>query len=200
MKWSTVVAWVGVFLTPVPLLAQEPCEGGVCVQPADLQQFVQLAQEAKCRETTLPTYTLDPVTVVVDEEGRYYGSGSQPQPYKLTMQWCNYTATAEGQVTIQVAKRVPKEYGFRFRPKAALGYLPVTAFEEQDAAKGLDIGLLLEPLFYRWVNLNGYVGVRSTGVGVGVDVTKNFDLYLGWAITWGTWQHNPHAAISFAFW
>jgi hypothetical protein len=186
-------------LSPVAR-AQEACDGGVCVEQEDLTKFVQLAEDAKCRETTPPTFQLDPITVMVDEDGRIYGSGSDPQPYKLTMTWCNYQVEGKGQVKIIAAKRIPKEYGFRFRPKAAMGYLPVTAFEEKNASMGIDIGVLLEPVYYHWGNLNGYVGVRSTGAGVGLDVTRNMGVYIGWAIAWKNWQQNVHLAVSFTLW
>jgi hypothetical protein len=186
-------------LAPV-VQAQEACDEGVCVDREDLEKFIQLAEDAKCRETTPPTFQLDPISVIVDKDGRIYGSGSDPQPYKLTMTWCNYQVEGRGQVQIIAAKRIPKEYGFRFRPKAAMGYLPLVALEEHTAASGVDIGILLEPVYYHWVNLNGYVGVRSAGAGVGLDVTRNMGVYLGWAITWGAWQQNVHAAVSFALW
>lgn len=191
---------LSVFLLASVVQAQEACEDGVCVEHKDLEQFVELAEQAKCREDTSPAFKLDPITVVVDEEGRVYGSGSDPQPYKLSMTWCNYQVEGEGQVAIVAAKRIPKEYGFRFRPKVAFGYLPVTAFQTEDASRGLDLGMLLEPVYYHWSNFNGYVGIRSAGAGVGLDLTRNLGLYLGWAITWGTWQQNPHVAVSFALW
>ena len=53
---------------------------------------------------------------------------------------------------------------------------------------------------------NWYVvpAVRFTAggasAGIGFDVTRNMGVYIGYAVTWGTWQSNPHAAISFALW
>jgi len=65
----------------------------------------------------------------------------------------------------------------------------------------IDGGVLLEPFFIRWANVNAYVGVRSVGGGVGIDLTKNFGVYLGYAVTWWpTWNSNPYLGISFALW
>jgi len=178
----------------------EPCTGGVCVAQDDMRAFVQLAREAKCRTDTPPQLKLDPITIVVDRDGRIYGSGADPKPYAAQLHWCNYDIEAKGQVGLIAAQREEPTSGFRFRPKAAVGYLPVTALVEKNGYTGIDVGVLVEPLFLSWFNVNVYVGVRSLGAGLGVDITRNMGLYLGYALTWGTWQHNPQAAVSFALW
>jgi hypothetical protein len=137
---------------------------------------------------------------VVDRDGRIYGSGSAPKPYTVKLKWCNYEVEAKGQVTLQAAQRVEPSYGFRFRPKAAIGHLPLVALDKKDGYAGLDAGVLVEPFFLSWSNLNAYIGFRAGGAGIGFDITKNMGLYLGYAVTWGSWQHNPHGAISFALW
>jgi len=190
---------LGLVLLASPAEAQT-CEGGSCVAKEDLQAFIQLAREAKCRADTAPTLKLDPITIVVDRDGRIYGSGSDPKPYVVHLDWCNYKIEAKGQVSLVAAQRVEPTSGFRFRPKATIGYLPLTALDKKDGYAGLDAGVLLEPFFLSWSNLNVYVGFRAVGAGVGFDLTRNMGLYGGYAITWGTWQHNPHAAISFALW
>jgi hypothetical protein len=63
----------------------------------------------------------------------------------------------------------------------------------------LDGGVLIEPFYIQWVNFNLYVGVRSTGIGVGVDITKNMGAYLGYSISWASWKSNPFLSIYFAF-
>jgi hypothetical protein len=165
-----------------------------------MRVFVQLLKDQKCRAETAPIFKLDPISIVTDKDGRVYGSGSGPQPYKLKMSWCNYEVEGKGQVDIAVAKREPETSGFRFRPKAAIGYLPVTAYKQSDGYAGLDAGVLIEPAYVSWFNFNAYVGFRSVGGGFGFDLTRNMGAYVGYAITWGTWQSNLHGAISFALW
>lgn len=180
--------------------AQMSCEGGTCVPKDDLKVFVQLARDQKCRAETAPRLTSDPITIVVDRDGRIFGSGSDPHPYRLTLDWCNYQVVATSQVKLVAAERVEPTWGFRFRLKAAIGYLPVEAWYEKDGGRGIDGGVLLEPFFLRWANLNAYVGVRSVGVGVGFDVTRNFGPYVGYSVAWGTWRSNLLTGVSFAFW
>jgi len=162
--------------------------------------FVQLLHEKKCLQTTEPDFVLDPITIMTDKNGRTYITGDDPRPYTLQMTWCGYDITGFGTVKAVAATMPEPTWGWRFRAKAALGYLPVEAFAEDDAAKGIDAGLLLEPFYVQWVNLNGYVGVRSVGAGLGFDLTRNFGAYAGYAFSWAGQRHNPHAAIYFSFW
>lgn len=180
-------------LTALPVQAVE-------VAPEDLKVFLTLARDHKCRAETTPKFKLDSLTIVVDKDGRVYGSGTNPRPFTVHLDWCNYQIDAQGQTTIVAAKREEPTSGFRFRPKASIGFLPATALDRKDGYAGLDAGVLLEPFFLSWASINAYVGFRSVGAGLGFDVTRNMGLHLGYAVTWGSWQHNPHAAVSFALW
>jgi hypothetical protein len=161
-----------------------------------MKVFVALLHEKQCLQTTPPVFALDPITITTDKDGRIFTSGT---PYKLRMTWCSYDVQGVGSVKAQAAILIPPEYGFRFRPKAYLGYLPLEALEDKKAGSGIDAGLLIDFLHWKWSNLNAAVGVRSGGLGVGVDITRNFGAYVGYAITWGSWRHNPNGGLWFAF-
>lgn len=173
---------------------------GVCVDKSDLHAFVQLAKDHKCRAETPPTLAVDPIVIVVDQDGRIYGSGSDPKPYKVQIKWCNYDVTATGQVRLNVAVREPPTWGFRFRPKASLGILGVEAFERDRVADAVDVGVLVEPFFYHSWNVNVAVGMRSFGAGIGFDITRNFGGYLGYAAAYSGLRSNPMAGLYFSFW
>lgn len=198
MKWLAALL---VLFVPSVAGAQAPCaSGATCVPSEDLKAFVELLKAEKCRAETPPKVTFDPITIVVDRSGRLYYSGSEPLPYKLHLDWCNYQLDALGGVNVQVAEHIDRGYGFRFRPKATLGLLAVELFKSSQFSDAVDGGILLEPAYFHWVNLNGYVGFRSVGVGLGFDITKNFGAYLGYSTTWGTWRSNPMASLYFSFW
>lgn len=180
--------------------AQQCPPGKVCVDREDMTVFVSALREKKCLIETQPTITADPIAIVIDKQGRVYGTGSDPHPFQLQMRWCNYNLTATGQTKILAAQRVEPEYGFRFRLKAALGLLGTELLAGEKVQNTVDGGALIEPFYYRFVNVNGYVGVRSVGAGIGFDLTKNFGLALGYALTWGGWRSNPFAGAYFAFW
>lgn len=213
---------------PAPVLSPEPaeapvaapalaesCPGGTCVAKEDLAKFIELLKERKCRAGTPPTFELDPVKVVVDRDGRVYYSGAQPHPYTVKMSWCNYEVKAEGKVDIVAAMLTPPIWGFRFRPKAYMGLLPGEAFyhfaentalelagestESLGVGDVFDAGVMVDFLYYDWVNLNAAAGFRSFGLGVGADLTSNFGAYLGYANTWGTWHHNMNVSLWFSF-
>src|SRR5438309_1281911 len=101
------------------------CNGDVCVPKADLEQMVLVLREKKCLQTTKPTFELDPIDIVVDKNNRVFYSGSAPNPYTLRMKWCGYEASAQGKVNLVAAIREPAVWGFRFRPKAYMGIIPI---------------------------------------------------------------------------
>jgi len=195
-------------LLPMPVVAQEagpvielPCpEGHTCVEDADMGLFTQLLKDHKCRAETAPTITADSVNIIVDRQGRVYGSGTGPKPYLIKMDWCNYEISAESTINLAVAQRVEPTWGFRLRIKATAGVLVVDAFNVDKLQEALDGGILVEPFFIQWANLNGFIGFRSFGLGLGFDVTLNATIYLGYAITWGTWRSNPFLSVGFALW
>lgn len=180
----------------------EDCSGGTCVPKADMDKFVEVLKEKKCLQTTKPSFDLDPITIVVDKDGRVFYSGAAPSPYTIRMKWCGYDAEAAGKVKLTAAMRQPSLWGFRFRPKAYIGVLPLEALSNPDASFGdvWDAGVMVDFLHYDWLNLNAAVGFRSFGGGLGADLTQNFGIYAGYADTWGTWHPNANVGLWFSFW
>jgi len=180
--------------------AQE-CANGTCVSSEDMAKFVTVLKEKKCLQTEKPTFTLDPINLIVDQQGRIFYSGANPSPYKLRMAWCTYSLEAEGKVNVLAAVEQPPTYGFRFRPKAYIGYLLAEPFRAGKVAKdGIDAGLMLDPLYLKDFNLNVHVGFRAVGVGLGVDIFRSFGVYAGYALTWDGFHSNPEASTWFSFW
>ena len=187
-------------LFPTSAQAAECAEGSTCVPPDDLKAFVAIAREKHCLQTEKPTFTLDPITIITDEKGQVFYTGADPNPYKLRMKWCGYEADGEGKVKLTAAMKEPETWGFRFRPKAYLGYLPAEPlFHGSSARQGIDAGLMLDFFHVKWANVNVAVGFRSFELGAGVDVTQNFGLVLGYSVSWLAWHSNILGGIDFAF-
>ena len=185
----------------IPVANTAACSAGsVCVSPDDQVAIKQVLLEKHCLLTEKPTLQVDPITVVTDTQGRVYGSGADPHPYKVQLHWCNYDVTATGDVELQVAVREPPTWGWRFRVKATVGFLFTDAILAKDAAQGIDGGLLLEPFYYKFLNANAYVGVRSVGLAVGIDVFKNVSVAVGYTLSYDGWHSNPFIGIGFALW
>jgi hypothetical protein len=190
-----------ILLWPTLAWAQVSCvEDDTCVSKKDMENFIAVLQEKQCLQKTQPTLQLDPVTVVVDKEGRVYYSGDEPKPYTVKVTWCGYDVTATGKVLLTVAKNEPPVWGFRFRPKFAGSYLFVDGFSSTKAVDGVDIGVLWDFLYYKAVNLNVATGFRSIGAGVGLDLFRNITLYGGYAFSGWTLKHNPSVGVGFALW
>jgi len=186
---------------PQPALAREDSvcrdtESDVCVAKQDLRMFLLLAEERKCLDETTPQLFFDPVTITTDREGRVYYTGNDPtSPYTLEMKWCHYHLRGEGRIGIVAAVNEPPTWGFRFRPKAYLGYLPLKAVEEEASLDdGIDAGMMLDFFYYKSVNLDVAAGFRSAGLGLGLDLTNNFGVYGGYAFTWDVLP-TPHSVL-----
>jgi hypothetical protein len=178
----------------------EACNG-TCVPAEDMKTIVTVLREDQCLKKEKPEFKLDPINIVVDRDGRIYYSGAAPEPYRLRMHWCTYDVEAEGKVNVLAAVQEPPSYGFRFRPKAYVGYLLAEPFRTGQTAKnGVDAGLMVDPLYFRDFNLNAHIGFRAFGVGLGLDIFRSFGLYAGYAVTWDGFHSNPEAALWFAFW
>lgn len=180
---------------------QEVCPSGkVCVDKEDMPVLIEALKEKKCLLSQEPKVATTPITVITDRQGRIYASGNQPNPFTVHLEWCNYSIDAEGSTKILAAKLVEPSWGFRFRPKATVGILGTELLRGEKFTSTLDGGALLEPFYFHWVNLNAYVGIRSVGGGLGVDLTKNVGVNLSYAVTWESWRSNPFLSVSFALW
>lgn len=180
----------------------EPCVGSdVCVPKQDLDTFVSVLHEKKCLQTQKPSIELDSITVTTDDQGRVFYSGADPsRPYRIYLRWCGYEIVGTGSVKVVAALKEPSTLGFRFRPKAYLGYLPAEPlFHNKSGTEGIDAGLMLDFFHWQLANVNAAVGFRSFGLGFGADITANFGAYLGYAMTWKDWNHNLNTAFWFAF-
>lgn len=180
---------------------QETCspEANVCLPKGDFQRFLDIALERQCLEHTKPSFELDRIEIVTDSDGRVFHSGADPKrPFVLQMKWCHYDVEGRGEVDIVAGMRVPERSGIRFRPKAYLGYLPLK-LEKVDADEGIDAGVLIDWLYFDWINLNLAAGLRSVGAGLGFDITRNFGAYAGYGLGWTAPLHNINFAFYFAF-
>lgn len=197
---SRVLLLLGLLLLPTTLAAQQQCPAtDVCVARQDIMLMVQLAREAQCRAETDPLVTAEPISIVLDRQGRVFGSGTGDKPFKLRLDWCNYQIDTESKIKLVAAQRVEPEWGFRLRAKAAFGVLTRELIEGRNLTEYGDIGLMVEPFYFRWVNLNGFVSFRSIGVGLGVDITTNFGVAALLNTRWSMWHADPMIAVYFAF-
>jgi opacity protein-like surface antigen len=182
--------------------AQDPCkapQGYVCLPQKDLDTFLTIARDRQCLEHEKPVFDVDRVVIVTDEDGRVFYTGADPKrPFTIRMKWCHLDVDATGEVQITAGMKTPETYGFRFRPKAYLSYLPFK-LSHGSFESGVDAGILIDLAFFEWVNFNVAAGFRSVGAGLGFDLTTNFGIYAGYGIGWTEPLHNVNAGVYFAF-
>lgn len=202
MRKKFVVASLAFLMTVArSAVGQQACpEGKVCVDKEDMAKISEVLKEKKCLLENKPKVSTSPLTIVIDRQDRIYGSGSQPAPFTVQLDWCNYSIEGQATTKIIAARMAEPTWGFRFRPKATMGILGTELLRGEKFLNTMDGGALLEPFYFHWVNLNAYVGLRSVGGGLGFDLTKNLGLFTGYSITWADWRSNPFVAISFALW
>jgi hypothetical protein len=201
MKLSLLV--LAILLYALPGRAGEvscPNSDDTCVTKGDLDTFVEVLKEKRCLQTTPPTLKLDSVTITTDVDGRVYYSGADPNPYTVRMAWCGYEVVATTKLSLVVARREPPVWGLRFRPKFAGSFLFVDAFKQSSAGEAVDVGVLWDILYYKAFNFNIATGFRSAGLGIGIDLTKNFGWFVGTSYSWWTLKVNPQTGLYFAFW
>lgn len=171
----------------------------MCLPRQDVVDFVRASRVYRCYQTTLPEIKLDPLIITMDQKGRLYYSGSEPEPLGLQVKWCDSTVQARANLSVIVAKDIPREWGFRFRPKFSGTFLIVDSFE-RSFVDGIDVGVLWDLLYWKDLNLNVATGFRSVGVGAGYDITRNFGAYGGYAFSFWTLRNNVQTGLYFGFW
>jgi len=183
MRYRVLLA---VTLFAPTVLAQDPVQtenpaactsDSVCIPREDLAVFVQLLKERQCLVRTKPEITLSPIPLVIDRQGRVYGETKTT----LLIQWCNFEITGGGPVKIDVAVQdepVPPP------PKPSLWQPALRLGVGYTVQASWDAFLLVSPLAYRGVSLNGHAGVRSIGGGLGYGVTSYGGFYAGYSYSY----------------
>jgi hypothetical protein len=125
--------------------------------------------------------TIEPIILIRDWENRVYINGQEKKPIKLKLKIGSaIDRDMEMQLPIQVYYReAPPPPMFRLRIRAQIGFLSTPLFNSSikdvlDGGVGWDF-------FGLWgFNASAYTGVRSFGLQVGYDLTKNFGLTGGY--------------------
>ena len=173
LKKLPIVLLLPILLQAVPSWAQDQ----VCL-PKDQYEGVKavVAKMAKI-ETSKPVVSLDPVVVVEDADGRVYANEAAGK-----LSWGDLEADLRWTPAVVLRQVVPPDWGLRVRVRLSALLLPSVAYDSGDFRSGLDVALALEPIYWKLVHAQVHAGTRSVGVGLGLDLTRNLDVYLGFAL------------------
>jgi len=191
-------------------LAQEPtCPTDVvCLSVDEYDVVYDKLRELEEIEEGVPTVTFkDPLIILTDRSGRILTNGTGDENTNHihgTLEWGHMSADLLLKPDVKAQKREEPDFGFRLRPKAVASYLILqTDLTFKDPLQAVDAGLDLDFVYAYRFNLSGYLGARSFGADVGMDVFKNSGVVTGAHWTWpsGTslLEFSPSIGWYFAF-
>lgn len=143
-------------------------EGQRCVNQDDLDVMLESLRFQHCRITQDPIIEADPIRVSIDKANRIYGDKS----LSIKVHWCEQELHGSAPLTITEALSKTNS-PWILTVRAVVGW------------RGeLDGGLAVEPFQIGPWGLDGYIGVRSIGGGVGFSITPQLGLMALWGVEW----------------
>jgi hypothetical protein len=218
------LAVLAILFFSIPVSAQDPeperppCpqelldSGGICLTKEQKEKLVEAVKELEdIHESKAEVELEEPIIIIRDWEDRVYINGGEKKPIKMKLKVGEHVdRDMEVQLPIRVYYREePPDPWFRLRIRFQAGILVPEAIRsirnatEDDENDGLeefwDAGLSWDFLHYDALNLAIYTGIRSVGIGPGVDLTKNFGLYAGYSFVYTSLGHSLQTAAYFSF-
>lgn len=208
-KSSTFESKIALFVLvlSMPAAAQDPptCpEPNKCITAEQKKKILEAVDELDDIHKSPATVTLqDPVIIVRDWQDRVYVNGGSSVPIRAKVKIGQHV-DRDVAITLQPQlwyRPKPPDPMFRLRIRAQAGVLVPQAIFTATGEKQpfLDGGLSWDFFHLGIVNLAAYTGIRSSGVGPGIDLTKNFGLYGGYSIVYDGWKSSALAGVYFSF-
>jgi hypothetical protein len=146
----------------------------------------------------------EPIIVIRDWQDRVYinGGENKPIPVHLTI---GETIDREMEMVLPIEvgyRDKPPDPMFRLRIRAQAGLLipeTVLTIKNSELQPFWDAQLALDFFHIDWFNTAVHLGVRSTGAGLGIDLTKNFGSYVGYALTYEPIRSSVFTGVYFSF-
>jgi len=191
----------------IPLILAQMCEcppDGVCLNKEQKEQVTAAVKEFDdIKSSKAEIEVVEPIVIIRDWENRIYINGGEKKPIKLKLK-IGKTIDRDMEMTLPIEvgyREEPPDPMFRLRIRAQAGFLipeVIQTIQGQhenfwDASIGFDFFHL------SWFNFSIYAGVRSVGVGPGIDVTKNFGLYSSFAFVYETIRISNSTGVYFSF-
>lgn len=175
-------------LLSIPAMAQDVAcpDGYICLSTEDYAQVYEKLQQLEVIEEGQPTITFtDPWVIITDRSGRVYsnGTGDDTPQIRGSVSWGHMSADLVLKPQVSVRRREEPNFGVRLRPKAIGSYL-ILQTDLKDPLAAVDAGVDIDFAYAYRFNLSGYIGARSLGGDLGMDVFKNSGVALGAHWTW----------------
>lgn len=203
-----VLALLLILSLSIPALAQEPtpctpCEGK-CLTQAQVDKLRKALDELDDLHKSPAIVELqEPIVVIRDWDGRVYVSGGSDKPIPMRIR---IGKSIDRSMAVTMDSRVwyrpePEPPMLRLRIRAQAGLL---VFETVKTASGdsrafWDAGVGWDFMHFGVLNFAAFTGVRSAGVGPGVDLTNNFGIYAGYSLVYDGLKSSALATAYFSF-
>jgi hypothetical protein len=190
-----------------PALAQDPpvdsCPApSKCVTAEQKQKILQAMDELDDIHKSPAVVTLqDPIVIVRDWQDRVYVNGGTNVPIRAKLKIGKHV---DRDLAIALKPQLwyrdkPPDLMFRLRIRAQAGILVPQIFQADTGWNRYDAGLSWDFFHLGIFNFSAYTGIRSAGGGPGIDLTKNFGLYGGYAVVYDGWKHSALISAYFSF-
>jgi ribosomal protein L31E len=203
MKFVVLALFVLLFSNLASAQDCVPCDGK-CLTPDQVEKLREAVKELKDIHESPTTIEFQDIIVIIrDLDGRVYVNGGFKKPLRLKVRIGKHVdrdvlATVESRIWYRPEPESPM---FRLRIRAQAGILipemikTISGDEKQfwDGGVGWDFFHIGD------VNLAAFTGVRSAGIGPGVDITKNFGVHAGYAVVYDGFSSSALMTAYFSF-
>lgn len=209
MRNALVLATVLSLTNPSTVLAQNECApppGGVCLSAEQRDEVKRALEELKDIHDSKAQVTFEtPIVIVREWDGRVYVNGGEKVPLRLRLRIGNHVdrdlmATVD---TMVHYRNEPPDPMFRLRWRAHFGVLHPQLVEavkaDVDVDDAFDAGIGFDFFHVDVFNLSAHLGVRSVGITPGIDLTKNFGTYVGYALAYDGFRSGVTTGLYFSF-
>lgn len=209
-----------ILMAPVAVYAQEPTpttvptqtpaaicppDGGVCLTKDEKEKVVAAVKELdEIHQAKAVLELQEPIIVIRDWNDRIYINGGKTKPIRARLR-LGSTIDREMEATIDVQvhyREKPPDPLFRLRIRAQAGILVPEAFrtiKNGNVESFWDASLGLDFVHIGIVNAAAYTGIRSVGIGPGIDLMKNFGVIGGYAFKYDGFASSAFISAYFSF-
>lgn len=174
-------------------------EGYKCIPDAQAKDIVKALELHNCMVEAAESGKIriewQPNEIVVTKDGQVFAKENTV----ANLHWCSWHLELRGKTSLVVKQgdRPLADWGFRLRVKLGLAFVP-TLYEEQFQDM-LDPVLLLEPFFFHDFHIQVYGGLRSFGLALGMDITRNADVFIAVGLGYKDIDILPVIGVSLSF-
>lgn len=191
------------FAQPVNNEVEIECpEGHKCVPNDVAAKWKKILEQRQCMDKALDEQNEDlqllfeDYRVVITKDGQVFDKDD----LVATLKWCDYEVIFHTKPNLAVSMKDTVKndptWGFRLRVRLGLNTWP-KAVQSNDPLT--ETVLMLEPFFVHDLHLSTYAGLQTFGLVVGLDLTRNLDVFGGIGAQYDDAELGPVFGISLSF-